>query len=298
MSDQFCKICNSNKLDIVYDGPIRAGTNGKTAEGYRIFECIYCRSQFLTPMPEDALIAYQDGTYREEYDGAKNIEEFRSKHDKDQAIKLSLVGLENIRGRAVGDVGCGAGCFLDLINGIASRTVAVEPMTEYKKYLQITADAHYFSTNQLAEFESGKLDLIFGFAVIEHIHDPVAFLKSLKSVLNKSGKICLTTPNRKEILMETNGKKFFKHFYRTAHCWYFDIESLKFLARHVGLKITTTRTFHTYDISNYLIWLRDGEAPGHRTLLDEFSHELNATWRAFLESKNLADQIYVELECA
>lgn len=296
MVNQFCLICKSSNLELAYKGVVRTGSPGSFVEGYRVQECRGCRAQFLEPRPSDPMLAYQNGSYRESYDGSTDVSSFRKKHDKDQALKLSLVGPENFRDKDIADVGCGAGSFLDLVKGMAARSVGIEPMKEYKSYLINTFDAYYPSTEEFSKSEFGKIDLITCFAVIEHVSDPLSFLKSLKTSLKSTGRLCLTTPNRREILMMTHGEEFRQHFYRTAHCWYFDCDSLKSLAERAGFKIQFLRAFHTYDLSNYLVWLREGKASGLDALMGEFSPELNASWRTYLESNYLADQLYMELQ--
>lgn len=290
-----CRLCGGTRSVVVYEGPVRAGAFGVEASGHRVLECRHCKVQRLEPAPADALAAYTDGSYRAGYDGSAEAADFHRKHDKEQSLKLSLVGLDNLRGKAVADVGCGAGAFLDVAGGAAARTVAVEPMKAYHPHLKKRFDSLYGDDDALAKGESGKLGLVTAFAVVEHVADPLAFLKNLRASLAKGGRLIVTTPNRDEILMRLHAERFRPFFYRTAHLWYFNAASLQSLGRRAGLKPVSTRTFHTYDLSNLALWLRDGRPTGQGRA-PEFGPVLDAAWRGHLEVEGWADQLLAVFE--
>ncbi len=295
LASRMCQLCNFDQSYIVYEGSIRSGLPGTTTNGYKILECHHCKIQYLDPQPENPLQKYEDGSYRKDYDGAENLSSYRQKHDKDQSLKISLIGTEKLRDIAIADVGCGAGAFLDLVKGMALRTIAVEPMLSYHDYLSKNFTACYRSTSEFSKNELNTVDIITTFAVIEHVQNPLVFLKELRVALKPGGYLCLTTPNRREILMTTNEVSFKPHFYRTAHLWYFDRESLINLAEQAGFKVKSFHTFHTYNFSNYVVWLRDRKVSGKDSIFKEFTSEIDDAWRSFLERNELADQIYMEL---
>lgn len=290
-----CRLCSGTRSLLVYEGPVRAGAFGGVARGHRVLECRLCEAQRLEPAPADALAAYKDGSYRAGYDGSAEAEDFHRKHDKEQSLKLSLVGLDVLRGKAVADVGCGAGAFLDVAKGAAARTVAVEPMRAYHAHLRKRFDSLYSDDAALAKGEAGKLGLITAFAVVEHVADPLAFFKNLRAGLAKGGRLVVTTPNRDEILMRLHSERFQPFFYRTAHLWYFHAASLQALGRRAGLEPVSARTFHTYDLSNLALWLRDGRPTGLGKA-PEFGPVLDAAWRGHLEANGWADQLLAVFE--
>lgn len=80
-----------------------------------------------------------------------------------------------------------ASCFADSAVGIEIASDAVQHATE--RY-----DAATFVQSDVCTFDYSDADLVVSFETIEHLPDPVAFLRSLASC---QGRIVISTPNRK-----------------------------------------------------------------------------------------------------
>lgn len=279
----------------MYEGPVRSGAAGVYGRDARVLECVACGVQRLDPFPDDPLCAYLDGSYRKAYDGAADIASYYEAHDHEQATKLSIVGVHALRGKVVADIGCGAGAFLDVIKGVATRLIAVEPMQSFHAYLNEKSSSVYPTTKELAAAERGQVDIAVSFAVIEHVADPRKFLGEIREALGKGGEVHLTTPNRAEILMRLCRTTFTPFFYRTAHLWYFDASSLTNLARLAGFRVKTMTSLHVYDLSNFALWLRDGRPTGVGQVT-EFGPVLDAAWREHLIQTGMGDHLYAVLE--
>jgi 2-polyprenyl-3-methyl-5-hydroxy-6-metoxy-1,4-benzoquinol methylase len=99
------------------------------------------------------------------------------------------------------DIGCGVGVFLYWFENLISGWMkyGVEPTSEFSKIASKKTDAKIFNS----EFQPGivdfKFDLICFVQVIEHIHNPVHFMKSLKNELSPNGFLFLETPSDKNI---------------------------------------------------------------------------------------------------
>ena len=290
-----CFICRGKNLKSVYEGPIRSGAAGVSGVDARVLECIACGAQRLDPFPDDPLCAYLDGSYRKAYDGAADIASYYEAHDHEQATKLSTVGVHALRGKVVADIGCGAGAFLDVIRGVASRVIAVEPMQSFRVHLEGKASSVWSTTTELAVAECGQVEVALAFAVIEHVADPVNFLKEIRRSLAKDGEVHITTPNRGEVLMRLCGTAFSPFFYRTAHLWYFDAQSLGNLCRLAGFYVQSIAAPHVYDLSNFALWLRDGKPTGIGRLTD-FDPTINAMWKAYFEKNGWGDHLYIILK--
>lgn len=171
-------------------------------------------------------------------------------HDKEQPDRLAFLYENNIqlRGKRVLDVGCGAGSFLDHIEGVAHTLNGVEP------------DALYQGQNRIIYPNIGMAyvgfyDIATSFLVIEHVDNPVGFLTDIRSRLNSDGVAVISTPNANDpIIHFEKGRRF---FYRTQHPWYFTEQSLRFAAQRAG--------FTSIDISrrrervSYLGWDDDDD---------------------------------------
>jgi hypothetical protein len=96
-------------------------------------------------------------------------------------------------------------------------------------------------------------------------------------------------------MMKLASQDYRSFFYRTAHLWYFNSQSLQWAAARAGFKVKKVFFKHGFDLSNTLCWLRDRRPTGIGgiDLLDE---RINAAWRTFLEDKGLADTLWVVLK--
>ena len=184
-------------------------------------------------------------------------------HDKEQTPIISSIGIENFRNKVVVDYGCGGGSFLDLVKGVASKTIGVEPFKGYHNSLSSRGHEVYSSIKKINSQRFGSIDIIVSFGVIEHTKNPVEYLKGAYKLLKKGGKIYIETDNVNDFLMKMKIIEFERFFYRTAHYWYFDDMTLKRSLEIAGFKNINVGFRHGYDLSNALLWLRDRKPSGN-----------------------------------
>jgi len=134
-----CNICGSNDWSVQYKGSIRMGKFGEWSDKeHIIYKCGHCNVQLLC----SDVINYELSNYREMVDGSDKPSSFYKLHDKELVGKLKTLGTDNIRGKVIADVGCGAGSFLDLVKGLASKTIAVEPTKSFHHELRAKGTLH------------------------------------------------------------------------------------------------------------------------------------------------------------
>jgi SAM-dependent methyltransferase len=102
-------------------------------------------------------------------------------------------------GRRVLDAGCGEGYGAALLAEVATSVVAVDR----GEAVAVAAARHAsprlaFRTADLERLDLGdaRFDLVVSFQVIEHLVDPVAFLRALVAATTPDGELIVTTPNR------------------------------------------------------------------------------------------------------
>jgi|TARA_B100001971_G_C18236660_1_gene567740 SAM-dependent methyltransferase len=282
-----CNICGSKDLSVQYKGPIRMGKFGEWSERELIiYSCSHCNVYFLY----NDIINYELSDYREMVDGSDLPSHFYKLHDKEQADKLKILGTDNIRGKVIADVGCGAGSFLDLLKGVASTTIAVEPAMSFHNELQSKGHNTYrYCKDAINDWEN-SVDIVVSFTVIEHIKDPIGFLKEIKSLLKPNGYLLISTPNTDDWLLEFMPVDYGRFFYRYVHKWYFNCESLKFTSNAVGFKDISIRFIQRFDISNAILWAykRSPTGLGKFKLFDG----LDGAYKNYLEDKGRSDFIY------
>lgn len=249
-----CPICDASSFSEVYSGPVRnGGVESGVIDGFRIIECEKCRIFFLYPRHDPSYEYYESDQYRIEYDGTIDEYSFMQKYDSEQNDRISKIGIENIRNKRLMDVGCGAGLFLDSIRGVARKVVAVEPMESFRKSL---GRRGYQCYKSLSEVPEANVDIVVCFDTLEHIADPVSFLKGINRCIDDSGTCYISVPNKNDILMNIHKELFQKFFYCTAHLCYFDIGSLSIAMEKAGFQVVSKSGLHKYDFFNFVEWLK------------------------------------------
>ncbi|KKP37576.1 MAG: Methyltransferase domain family [Candidatus Roizmanbacteria bacterium GW2011_GWA2_32_13] len=132
------------------------------------------------------------------------------------------------------DVGCGWGNFLQVIKnshlpylGIDFSSRAVEICREKKLNCQ-KADII-----NLSKIKGQQYSAITFFQVIEHIKNPLDYLKAAKKLLKKNGVLLLTTPNNHSPLRHLFGSNW--SVYQTpSHYFFYSSKSLERLLKAAG----------------------------------------------------------------
>jgi SAM-dependent methyltransferase len=176
------------------------------------------------------------------------------------------------------------------LKGVASTTIAVEPAMSFHNELQSKGHNTYrYCKDAINDWEN-SVDIVVSFTVIEHIKDPIGFLKEIKSLLKPNGYLLISTPNTDDWLLEFMPVDYGRFFYRYVHKWYFNCESLKFTSNAVGFKDISIRFIQRFDISNAILWAykRSPTGLGKFKLFDG----LDGAYKNYLEDKGRSDFIY------
>lgn len=114
------------------------------------------------------------------------------------------------------------------IRGLDLSTVAVENAKKIFGDRYVSGDLFEFSKANENQFDIAILT-----EVIEHVEDPMAFLKAIKTLLKPNGKIVLTTPNKsffpKKIVWASTPPPI--------HCYWFSEKTLGWLAEKLNASL-------------------------------------------------------------
>ena len=139
-------------------------------------------------------------------------------------------------GKTVLDAACGTGYGSALLAETAPSVVGVDIARDAVEY----ARAHFTAPNlRFAQadclalpFAAGRFDLVVAFEIIEHLDNPEAFLAELRRVLDPSGLLILSTPNR---LYYTDDRGEINPFHRREFCYAEFDEILRPLFPHCAI---------------------------------------------------------------
>lgn len=185
--------------------PFCGGSASRSAfekEGFRYVECAGCESLYASPRPTPALLrAYLETSeaaeywsthfYRETAD-ARRAQMFRPRAARIAAL-ADQYGLD---GRAVcADIGAGYGLFLlELENlGRFGRMVAIEPDARLARVCREHGFTVVEKWVEEVTPEDVAADLAVAFEVLEHVFDPLTFLRAASRTVRPGGLLFFST---------------------------------------------------------------------------------------------------------
>lgn len=257
----------------------------------RVVRCGGCGAAWLEGVADDLAGFYETNAYREEVDGSADTEKYFALHDVEQIRNLSVVGTGSLRGRTIADVGCGAGSFLDSVRGVAGECVAVEPSAAFRETLVARGYATYPYAAEAAREKAGSVDLAVSFSVIEHIEDPLVFLRDIRNLLRKGGTLVVSTPNTDDVLLEALPDSYPAFYFRKAHIWYFNHASLAGLLEAAGFGDVEIVPHQRFGLSNFLGWLKEKRPTGNASR-GYVTPAMDAAWRSELERTMRCDYLF------
>jgi 2-polyprenyl-3-methyl-5-hydroxy-6-metoxy-1,4-benzoquinol methylase len=249
--------------------------------------------EWLPPTQADLTRFYESDEYRTSVDGYADPAEFHRLHDANSVRWLSQIDGALLRGATIADVGCGAGSFLDGIAGYARDVIAIEPMKSFHPTLAERGYHVYPYASAALDDWRGRVDLACSFSVLEHVPDPVGFLREARELLRPGGVLFVSTPNRDEVLMRLGPAEFRSFFYRTQHTFYFNAASLRAAALVAGFRDANVRNLHSYGFMNFSAWLGERRPTGNQAS-NPAGAQFDRAWRALLEENGLGDYLWLE----
>ena len=150
----------------------------------------------------------------------------------------------------------------------------------------------YDTIDDLSEEEVGRgFDLILHGFVLEHISTPQQFLQQQLNLLKPGGKLIFEVPNSAEPLLTIYDVPAFERFYWiVAHTWYFSEGSLEYLLGKLGQPFEILLD-QRYDLSNHMVWARDGRPGGMGRFTETFGKEIEDQYRRALVQSRHCDTL-------
>ena len=137
------------------------------------------------------------------------------------------------------DVGCGVGNHLDIFKEIFpnSLTFGVEPNKKAAVIAIKKGHSVFIQSFEELESQSNEYDLIYSSHVIEHVEDPVYFMKKCSILTKADGYTLIETPNTDCIDFKLFKSGTWGGNHTPRHWYLFNIENFRLLSKKVNLKI-------------------------------------------------------------
>ena len=250
-----CPICVANDVTLLSKN-LRRGVG-------TVYFCSDCDLGFLENRNFDA-IDYYKSDYRKSVShkaepSATNSEEIFTTYVNKQADRIDQVlPLINSETRFL-ELGASAGQFIHHLLGKCASISAVELDEDCKLALEkipgVRVSGEPLSSS---EFYGSVFDVICAFQVLEHIPDPISFLKEIYLCLAPEGVAFVEVPNLYDPLLSVwNIEEYKDFYYHEDHLFYFSDRSLSLCAMEAGFDKTKISFNYTqdYNLLNQIHWI-------------------------------------------
>lgn len=210
---------------------------------FNVIECISCGFKHIDPLPsENELVQLykQDFYSKDKPDYFKTAKKDYSWWMATYNNYYSLLE-KHTRGRKILDIGSGPGDFLICGKKRGWKTSGIEPSHKAWKY---SRRKKLSVINDIFRYESiksyGLFDVIHASLVLEHILDPISFIKDIKKLLKPNGIIALYCPNDYnplQLLIEKQLKFNPWWIVPKHHLNYFDADSIRKVLSKIGFDV-------------------------------------------------------------
>jgi 2-polyprenyl-3-methyl-5-hydroxy-6-metoxy-1,4-benzoquinol methylase len=216
------------------------------------FSFVACRDCGLVqqnPQPlEESVLARYDESYLD-YESERQFDYADLEKRALDDLRFPAIEAELLATAAAGrrkprllDVGCATGALLATFRDRGWDCVGVEPCAPAAAYgrdrfsLDIRA-----STLAEASLEAGSFDVIHASHLIEHVNDPVAFLRDAVRLAAEDGYVVITTPNIAGFQARLLGREWRSAIY--DHLYLFSLGTLTAMLSLCGLRVLRSVTW-------------------------------------------------------
>ena len=224
-----CPLCGKRNISFRLQKPER-----------RIVQCKNDGLVFVNPQPTEREL---DRLYNENYFavGAKRTDNSLGYYDYLAERPLLLPYFRRkvrqlkslLPGKKILEIGSGYGFFLEEAKHEGLDVLGIDisrPAVDYAKKQGLSARAIDLFD---AKFRHGTFDGVVAFHLIEHVLDPVVFMREVYRITKPGGVILLATPREGGYLSRIMGKNWFSFRHR-EHLYFFSKETLTALLAKTG----------------------------------------------------------------
>jgi SAM-dependent methyltransferase len=283
-----CNICRSTEHELV-----KKGVYGN--DDHNVYRCYSCDHVFLAPLlsDEDEMRFYKKDypAFLLERGDKKSVTPFMHFTKNNEQAMKRFRDIKHLlsKEKSVIEIGSATGYFLSYIKEYVKEICGIEPNSSYRKF----ANGIEISTfESMGDIRGRKFDIVFLYYVLEHLKEPVIFLKKLKDFLkNENSTIVIEVPNVNEALVSLYKSPAYNNFvWQKAHCNYFSVKVLESLFSKIDLSAEFVPV-QRYDFSNHLYWLVEGKSGGMGKYSRIFSEKVDQEYRWCLKKAWLCDSI-------
>lgn len=240
--DRRCKLCGG-ELNYLFE------KTGEDKKPYPLYSCKDCQCWQIYPLPSQEYLhsLYQDKYFKKRTKrGYANYLSPEVKKSIQSTFKKNLSDLgffsfsQTLSQKNALEVGCAAGFFVEYLQKLGWSSKGIDIAEEMIEAGKANGLDLYCDDYLEKDFEE-KFQLISFWATLEHLSNPLSFLKKMKQDLAENGVIYLSTCHL-GIFAKVYGTQW-RYLNVPEHLFYFSIKSLERLAEQADLKVAHTFTY-------------------------------------------------------
>lgn len=291
MSTSKCPLCGSEDLR----KKLNVKDHTVSLNYFEIVECEKCGFLFTADPPDTESIGayYQSDEYISHSDTSKGLINSIYQLVRKRAVSSKRRLVVKKTGKASGnilDYGCGTGSFLKEMKSVGWRVTGIEPDGRARqKAIDQTAATIEFPSF-LKYIESGSIDAITMWHVLEHIHDLHQTIKEFLRILKTDGVLIVAVPNHRSFDAEYY-KECWAAYDVPRHLYHFSQKTMEQLMGMHGLSIVNILPMW-YD-SFYVSLLSEKYKHGKTRFFHAMLIGFISNCKALLRSGVCSSQIYV-----
>jgi 2-polyprenyl-3-methyl-5-hydroxy-6-metoxy-1,4-benzoquinol methylase len=245
-----CNNCGSGTFETVATGSDHEYPH-TSPDVFRMVRC-GCGLVYLNPRPA---VSELETIYPPDYYAYQIVEQrLRSRGGKGsllrrymdaQAIRRWRPYAAEVRAAAEGpydilDIGCGDGNMLNQWKRAFDCEVRAHGVEMNEKAAAIAeAEGHRVSPKRIEECDlaEGSFDFVFSSHVVEHVEDPVSFMRAVRKALKPTGYVLIDTPNVDTVDFRLFGRRHWGAYHFPRHWNMYDERTFAALADKAGLRV-------------------------------------------------------------
>jgi SAM-dependent methyltransferase len=265
----------------------------------RVYQCLDCQALFLSPVMTEKEAGQYYGNYAEHLSkrgvSTRKVtsQEAYDHREKAQQYRFDLLLPKLKKPAKMLEIGGGYGNF---IGKFVERGLAIEPAFVEANPERLNFACKKFSLQGYETIDAIKdkqFDLILMFHVLEHISEPVQFIKTCKDLLSPGGSIIIEVPCSEDPLLSLFDCNEYKNFYfQPMHPVIYNESSLRFLFDYCGLSPDVFLYEQRYGLSNHFQWLAKGRPGGNKIFEAVFGLSCDLDYRKQLRKNKKTDTIF------
>jgi 2-polyprenyl-3-methyl-5-hydroxy-6-metoxy-1,4-benzoquinol methylase len=237
-----CNLCGSADHSLLYEMPDR---HYFRQEAFQIVKCNQCELGFVNPRPTLSEIQKY---YPQEYYARISQDPRRLMRRFTNQAKYLREIEDRGKSKDLLDLGCAGGDFPRFMMARGWKVEGVEVSKASGRISDFTVYNQQFSDIPV---QGSKYDAVTAWAVMEHVHDPMAYFQKASIVCKKGGLFVFETPNFRSL---ASRYLFCEDVPR--HLYFFDEQTVRRYLEATGFWLVRARYGNDVYETNSVNWLR------------------------------------------